>query len=254
MDNDVSKLFSAEKQKKLYPISADKFFNKTKVSALNLSIMKSIVNDNVTSLNGKNELNILDWGCGNSLWAFALFPGAFITGVDSSKDNLNFSKINAKKNDAEDKFTGLLYNRDIKKMKQASFDHSMAFGLIELVSEKIFNLIFSKIYTLLKPGGKLFITHYNYRPISAVYLPWFIRGGYKTYKKHMGIDIQKKRTKEVIKDFKNIGYICIDSGGFCPYPMKFWPLVFSDKAYMTRNPLIKEWYYSQFIVLQKPYK
>jgi hypothetical protein len=140
--------------------------------------MKSIVDDNVRTIKGKNELNILNWGCGNSLWAFALFPGAFITGVDSLKDNLNFSKINAKKNDAEYKFKGLLYDRDI----------------------------------------------------------------------------QKKRTKEVINDFKNIGYICIDSGGFCPYPMKVWPLVFSDKGYMTRNTLIKEWYYSQFIVLQKPYK
>ena len=139
-------------------------------------------------------------------------------------------------------------------MKKASFDHSMAFGLIELINEEMFNLIFSKIFTLLKPGGKLFVTHYNYRPISAVYLPWMIRGGYDVYKKYMGMDIQKKRTKEVINDFKNIGYISIDSGGFCPYPMKIWPFVFSDKGYVTRNRLIKEWYYSQFIVLQKPYK
>ena len=254
MNDDLVKLFSAEKQKELYPISANKYFNKTRVTSLNLSTMRSIVKNNVKSFNVKNELNILDWGCGNSLWAFALFPGAYITGVDSSNDNLNFSKINAKKNDAKDKFTGLLYDRDIKNMRESSFDYSMAFGLIELISDNIFDLIFSKIFRLLKPGGKLFITHHNYRPISAVYLPWFIRGGYDKYKKYMGIDIQKKRTKEVVNDFKKIGYIYIDSGVFCPYPMKMWPLVFSDMAYITRNPLIMEWYYSQFIVLQKPHK
>jgi len=253
MTIDATKLFSAEKQKNLYPISARNYFNKTRVTRLNLSSMKSIVNANVKSL-VDDDLNILDWGCGNSLWAFALFPKSFITGVDKSKDNLSYSKINAKKNNSEFKFKGLLFDRDIRKMKEASFDHSMAFGLIELINEEMFNLIFSKIFTLLKPGGKLFVTHYNYRPISAVYLPWLIRGGYDVYKKYMGMDIQKKRTKQVISDFINIGYICIDSGGVCPYPMKIWPLVFSDKGYVTRNNLIKEWYYSQFIVLQKPYK
>ena len=248
---DATKLFSAEKQKNLYPISARNYFNKTRVSRLNLSSMKSIIDTNVKSP-VNDDLNILDWGCGNLLWALALFPGSFITGVDNSKDNLRYSKINAKKNNSE--FKGLLFDRDIQKMKEASFDYSMAFGLIELIPEEMFKLIFSKIYALLKPGGKLFITHYNYRPISSVYLPWLIRGGYDVYKKYMGMDIQKKRTKEVINDFKNIGYICIDSGGICPYPMKIWPLVFSDKGYITRNSLIKEWYYTQFIVLQKPYK
>jgi SAM-dependent methyltransferase len=248
---DATKLFSAERQKNLYPISARNYFNKTRVSRLNLSTMKSIIDTNVKSP-VNDDLNILDWGCGNLLWALALFPGSFITGVDKSKDNLSYSKINAKKNNSE--FKGLLFDRDIQEMKEASFDHSMAFGLIELIPEEMFKLIFSKIYALLKPGGKLFITHYNYRPISSVYLPWLIRGGYDVYKKYMGMDIQKKRTKEVINDFKNIGYICIDSGGICPYPMKIWPLVFSDKGYITRNSLIKEWYYTQFIVLQKPYK
>jgi 2-polyprenyl-3-methyl-5-hydroxy-6-metoxy-1,4-benzoquinol methylase len=93
---DVTKLFSAEKQKNLYPISARNYFKRTRVSKFNLSTMKAIVDDNVKPL-VDDDLNILDWGCGNSLWAFALFPGAFITGVDSSKDNLSYSKINAKK-------------------------------------------------------------------------------------------------------------------------------------------------------------
>ena len=93
----TTKLFSAEKQKNLYPISTDNYFNRTRVGAYNLSTMRSIVRENTKPIRDNKALNILDWGCGNSLWAFALFPRAFITGVDLSEDNLNYSAINAKK-------------------------------------------------------------------------------------------------------------------------------------------------------------
>ncbi len=246
----TTKLFSAELNKHLYPISTDDYFNRTTVGAYNLSTMRSIVRENTKPIGDSKTLNILDWGCGNSLWAFALFPRAFITGVDLSEDNLNYSAINAKKNAS--KFQGLLFDRDIPQLKKNTFDHSISISLIEFLNEEMFNIIFSKIYDSLKPGAKLFVTHHNYRPFSAVYLPWVLRGGYPALKKRMGMDIQKKNTKDVISDFQNIGYIYIDSGGFNPYPTKIWPLVFSNKGYLVRNRLIKDWFYSQFIVLQKP--
>ena len=246
----TSKLFSAELNKNLYPISADDYFNRTKVSTYNLSTMRLIVRENIKPIRDNNDLNILDWGCGNSLWAFALFPRAFVTGVDILKNNLIYSKINAKKNAS--KFRGLLFDRDISKLRENTFDHAISIALIELLDKEMFNFIFSKIYASLKPGGKLFITHHNYRLFSAVYLPWLLRGGYPALKKRMGMDIQKKSTREVISDFQNIGYICIDSGAFNPYPTKIWPLVSSKKGYLVRNSLIKDWYYTHFIVLQKP--
>ncbi len=253
MNTDSSKLFSAEKQKHLYPISVADYFNKTKTTAYNFSIMKSIIDSNVNSSEFHNDLHILDWGCGNLLWALGLFPDAFITGVEISEDNLSYARMNAKENDSEFKFRGLLFDPDIPLTQELLFDHAMSFGLIELIDKNMFDYIFSKIFNLLKPGGKLFVTHHNYRPISAVYLPWFLRGGYKSYSKILGINISKKRSIEVIADFKNLGYSYVDSGGYCPYPSKLWPFVFSDKGYMTRNKLIKEWFYSQFIVLQKPF-
>ena len=246
----TAKLFSAELNKNLYPISTNDYFNRTKVSAYNLSTMRSIVKKNSKHTGDKKVLNILDWGCGNSLWAFALFPGASVTGVDISEDNLNYSKINAKKNAS--KFRGFLYNRDITQLKKNTFDCSISISLIEFLNEEMFNIIFSKIYDSLKPGANLFVTHHNYRLFSAVYLPWILRGGYPALKKRMGMDIQKKNTKNIISDFQDIGSIYIDSGGFNPYPTKVWPLVFSNKGYLVRNRLIKDWFYSQFIVLQKP--
>ena len=250
MTDKTTKLFSSELNKHLYPILADDYFNRTKVSTYNLSTMRLIVRENIKPISDNNDLNILDWGCGNSLWAFGLFPRAFITGVDLSEDNLKYSKINAKENAS--KFRGLLFDRDIPLLKNNKFDHAMSYALIELLNEEMFNLIFSKIYDSLKPGGKLFITHHNYRLFSAVYLPWLLRGGYPALKKRMGMDIQKKSTREVISDFQNIGYICIDSGAFNPYPTKIWPLVSSKKGYLVRNSLIKDWYYTHYIVLQKP--
>jgi len=179
-----------------------------------------------------------------------LFPRAFITGVDLSEDNLKYSKINAKENAS--KFRGLLFDRDISKLSENAFDHAISIALIEFLNEEMFNFIFSKIYNSLRPGAKLFVTHHNYRLFSAVYIPWILRGGYPALKKRLGMDIQKKNTKDVISDFQNIGYIYIDSGGFNPYPCKIWPLVFSNIGYRVRNSLIKDWYSAQYIVLQKP--
>ena len=125
----TSKLFSAELNKNLYPISADDYFNRTKVSTYNLSTMRLIVRENIKPISDNNDLNILDWGCGNSLWAFALFPKAFVTGVDILKNNLIYSKINAKKNAS--KFRGLLFDRDISKLRENTFDHAISISLIE---------------------------------------------------------------------------------------------------------------------------
>lgn len=251
MQSKTTKLFSSELNKNLYPISADEYFNKTKIGAYSLSAMRSIVKDNKMYTNEKKTLNILDWGCGNSLWAFALFPRANITGVDLSSRELKYSAINAKQNNS--KFKGILFDRDIPKLKNNLYDHSIAIALIELMDEEVFYSVFQKIFDSLKPGAKLFVTHHNYRLFSAVYLPWILRGGYSALKKRMRMDIQKKSTENVISDFSKIGYLHKDSGAFNPYPTKLWPYIFSRKGFLIRTSLIKNWYYSQFIVLQKPY-
>lgn len=250
MNLNTTNLFSAAKDEHLYPIFATDYFNRTKVTAYNLSSMSSVIRDNFKQNNNNSDLNILDWGCGNSLWAYALFPEASITGVDIAEKNLNYSKMNAKINAS--KFRPILFDRDLYKLKENTYDCCISIALIEFLNQEMFNFIFSKIYSLLKPGAKLFVTHHNYRPFSATYLPWIHRGGYAALIKRMGQEIQIKSTIKIIEDFKSIGYDCMDSGGFNPYPTKFFPFVFTSKGYLTRNSLIQSWYYSQFIVLQKP--
>lgn len=247
------KNYSAENLKNLYPINAKDFFNRTKISAFNFIAMKDIINLHLQPLSIKKRLSILDWGCGNSLWSFGLFKDAFITGVDISQQSLFHSRLNSEKNGFKHKFKGLLVKSAIKKLKKNHFDHVISFGLFELLDDKELERTFSKIYNLLKPGGKLFITHYCYRAISATYIPWLIRGGYSIYKKKMGQDIQKKTHSDVISFFKKIGFLCIDSGGFNPYPLKLAPLVFSNKGWVTRNSFLRDWYATRFIVFQKPF-
>jgi 2-polyprenyl-3-methyl-5-hydroxy-6-metoxy-1,4-benzoquinol methylase len=248
------KNFSSEKLKHLYPIKASDFFNRTKSLSYNFKAMKLIIDSNLKFPKNYNNLNILDWGCGNSLWPFGLFKGAFITGVDISKKNILYSKLNSEKNGFTSKYQGMLVELALKKLNDNSFDHAISFGLVELLDDDAFRFFFSKIFKLLKPGGKLFITHHNYRPISAAYLPWFVRGGYNTYVRKTGVNIQKKSTSEVISDFTNIGYSLVEFGGYCPYPSKLWHLVFSSKGWLLRNNYLCEWYYSRYIVLQKPFK
>ena len=192
MDIKTINLFSAAKDEYLYPIFADNYFNRTKIGAYNLSSMRSILRDNFGLKKDNSDLEILDWGCGNSLWAYALFPKASITGVDITEKNLIYSKMNSKIN--ESKFRGILFDRDLDKLKENTYDSCISIALIELINQEIFNFIFSKIYGLLKPGAKLFVTHHNYRPFSAVYLPWIYRGGYAALTKRMGQEIQKKST------------------------------------------------------------
>jgi len=197
----------------------------------------------------KKKLNILDWGCGNSLWSFGLFPGSNITGIDTSKKCLYYSKENAIINSSE--FKGLLYSKDFLKVKSNYYDYAIAIALIELVDNKNFTKIFTKIYESLKPDALLFLTHHTYRPFSAVYLPWLIRGGYSALRKQMKMDVQRKSTKEIIRELKEIGFCYIDSGAFNPYPSKLWKYVSSDFGYLVKNKFIKSWYYTQYIVLKK---
>lgn len=255
MDDYQIKNMSAEKLKNLYPIRAYDFFNRTKSSSYNFEAMKLVIDSNLKSTSkNTNNLNILDWGCGNALWPFGLFKGASITGVEISKKNLSYAKLNSKINGFEHKFKGLLVDQAVKKLKNDSFDHAISFALVELLDVDAFKFTFSKIYKLLKPGGKLFITHHNYRSISVAYLPWVIRGGFKTFTKRTGLNISKKSTREVTSDFINLGYSVSEFGGYGPYPSKLWHLVFSNKGWLLRNNYLCECYYSRYIVLQKPFK
>lgn len=143
---------------------------------------------------------ILDWGCGNLLWSLGLFPGGVITGVEISEDNLQYARLNSELNNPNQKFAEILYHKNIK-ISEKQFDYSLCFGLIELIDEEDFLIIFSTIYNSLKPGGKLIVTCHNWRQFSAVYLPWIFRGGYAGYTKRLGVNIQKKNCLSLLLTF-----------------------------------------------------
>jgi SAM-dependent methyltransferase len=244
---------SSETLRHLYPISVSDWFSRTAVSRLNFQAVQSIINAHPPAGGGMigRSVSILDWGCGNLLWALGLFPDAIISGVEISEHNLEYARLNSELNNPDHKFTEILFSKNIE-LPENSFEYSLCFGLIELIDDENFDFIFSKIYNSLKPGGRLVVTFHNWRLFSAVYLPWIFRGGYAGYVKKLGLKIQKKSLSMVASDFSRMGYDVIDAGGFNPYPSKIWKLVFSSKFYMTRSRILSGWYYTQFLVLSKP--
>lgn len=242
---------SSEALRSLYPISVCEWFSRTVSSQLNFQAVKSIINAHPSSTGGHCPAKILDWGCGNLLWSLGLFPGGAITGVEVSEDNLQYARLNSELNNPNQNFSEINYHKNIKITEQ-SFDYSLCFGLIELIDDEDFHIIFSTIYNSLKPGAKLVVTCHNWRQFSAVYLPWIFRGGYAAYSKRLGVSIQKKSLSKLATDFSRLGYDVVDSGGFNPYPSKLWKFIFSNKFYTTHNPILSHWYYTQFLVLSKP--
>ena len=245
--------FSSQTLKHLYPISADDWFSQTATSDLNFRTVKKLVDAHFTYTENDCSTNVLDWGCGNLLWALGLFPGSSVTGIELSKENLYYARINAEIANPKSNFTGIEYDENIS-LSENSFDYSISFGLVEFLDYKIFNNIFSEIFKALKPGGKLIVTLHNWRLFSAVYLPWILRGGYSAYVERTKVNISKKNLRDVSTDFLKLGFNVLDSGGYNPYPAKLWPLVFSDVFYITHNNRISSWYYTQFLILQKPKK
>ena len=250
MKNTSINQMSSEALKHLYPISVSDWFSRTISSKLNFQAVRSIIDAHPPSTAG-GGLKVLDWGCGNLLWALGLFPGGAITGVEISEDNLRYARLNANLNNPNQKFVDILYHKDIK-IPEDSFDYSLCFGLIELIDDHDFHIIFTAIYNSLKPGGKLVVTCHNWRQFSAVYLPWIFRGGYAGYAKRLGQNINKKSLSKLAFDFTSLGYDVIDYGGFNPYPSKVWKFIFTEKFYATHNLKLSSWYYTQFLVLSKP--
>jgi SAM-dependent methyltransferase len=243
---------SSQTLRHLYPVSVCDWFSRTVPSQLNFQAVQQIIKAHPPSKVRREDCpaTILDWGCGNLLWSLGLFPQGVITGVEMSENNLQYARLNSEFNNPNQKFTGILYNKDIK-IPENLFDYSLCFGLIELIDDADFNFIFRTIYNSLKPGGKLIVTLHNWRQFSAVYLPWIFRGGYAGYTKRLGLKIQKKTLSKVASDFTRLGYDVVDSGAFNPYPSKVWKFIFSNNFYTTRNRLLSSWYYTQFLVLSK---
>ena len=89
---------------------------------------------------------------------------------------LQLAKDNAMYNNR--KFNGILIE-NAAELNDNYYDLSLAMRIIELVTYKDFEFIFSNIYRTLKPGGFLLCTFHNWRSFSALYLPWLLREGKK---------------------------------------------------------------------------
>ena len=149
---------SSEALKHLYPISVSDLFTRTISSQLNFQAARSIIDAHPPSTGG--GLKVLDWGCGNLLWALGLFPGGAITGVEISEDNLRYARLNLNLYNPNQNFVDILYRKDIK-IPEKSFDYSLCFGKIELIDDNNLH-VFLQQYTIHSSlRGKLVVTCHN---------------------------------------------------------------------------------------------
>lgn len=234
-------LFEREK-----PFSKEKWINKDQLSRVTFSALKKIYK--------KSGPHVLDYGCGNLMNSIALFENASITGLDLDEEALAVAEKNATYNNVNH---SLMHASKLDSLGNESFDIANSMGVIEFMSEDVFKNVFEKIYKVLKKDGVLYVTFYNWRPFSALYLPytknsgWSSEKSYELYSKIIGIRISQKSILQVEDEFKKIGFTVIESGGVNPYPAKFWKFIFSSILFKTQNKKIAYWYCTQYIVLKK---
>jgi SAM-dependent methyltransferase len=233
----------SERYKDIYPCTSDTWFGKDNISKFNLESVKLILKD-------IDSKKMLDWGCGNLMWPIGLFPKAEVTGIERSYEDLKYASMNAKCNNV--KFTPV-HEALTEEIPLNEFDFISSFGLIEFLSAEEFFRIHNKMYKLLSPGGYMLSVFYNWRPFSAIFLPHLIRGGYKKYCAKLNSSISTKSISVVENDLASIGFKIVKSGGYNPYPGVLWPKVSSMKGFVTYNRHRSSWYYSQFVVSQKPW-
>lgn len=232
----------SERYKDIYPCSSDKWFRKDNISKFHLESVKIILKD-------IESKKMLDWGCGNLMWPIALFPEAEITGIEKSYQSLKYASINAKHNNV--KFSGV-HESLATEIPFDEFDFISSFGLIEFLSSEDFFTIHNKMYNFLSPGGFMLSVFYNWRPLSALFLPHLIRGGYNKYCKKLECSISKNSISVVESHLTSIGFQIIKSGGFNPYPGVLWPKVNSMNCFITYSRFCSYWYCNQFILSRKP--
>ncbi len=189
----------------------------------------------------------MDWGCGDLAWSIALFPESEITGVEVSDDNLKKSHINAEHNGI--KFIGLNTN-NLSLLNKEYYDTAISMGLIELISDAEFENVFSNIHRAMQHEGILFCTFHNWRLLSALYLPWIFKGGYKGYVKNFGFNVKKMSIYNVELALENIGFKVVCGGGFNPYPRIMWKWM-PGFFYLTKSKFLSYFYCTQFLILEK---
>ncbi len=108
----------------------------------------------------KNELKILDIGCGGGIAAIALAQHGFaVTGVDASKRNISVAEVQRKRLKLRNISFIASTVEELALTKQNSFDVICALEVIEHVENV--ELFLQSAWSMLKPGGLLFVSTIN---------------------------------------------------------------------------------------------
>lgn len=126
-----------------------------------------IVKSEIKKSRSSEPVNILDFGCGigeSTLYISEIFPNSKIIGIDLSSSSIEIAKKRKIKNTQF--FSCNIINENIDNF---SFDLIFISDVFQHIFEKDRAAVFSRLYSFLNKGGKIFIFEHNpWNPVTAL--------------------------------------------------------------------------------------
>jgi len=177
---------------------------KIKTSATNMNSTEYSVSNHVKFIRGWGEPGekVLDFGAGTGLFAWYLkLEGFLVEGIEFSKIAIDFAM----------KRYGLIFYESLNKLEAEKVQLFDIITMIEVIEhlKNPYNIL-KKFYSILKPGGKIYISTPNRNGINAR----LNRSEWREAKKSFHLVLFNKRS--ITKILTDTGFISIRSIRFSP--------------------------------------
>ncbi len=150
---------------------------------------------------------VLDLGCGTGHFStYIKTLGYDVTGLDPSTKMLNYARQNFPDITFVEGYSNAL------PFEAATFDLVISIEVLRYLDTKIVFESYEEMYRVLKPGGKIFITHVNTLATEGYYIFYHLKKVFHTFKGkeyHSAYFTSPKKEASVLKPmgFKNISCV-----------------------------------------------
>ena len=156
---------------------------------------------------------VLDCGCGSGVITHFLSQYCqLVVGVDNNEDAIRHAT--QKFNEPNIKFTQT--SVDDLEFSDHYFSKVFFMEVLEHLHEEQGNQLLHRIYSILKPGGTLFLTTPNYHGFWPL-IEWIVDRSGKVPQMDNEQHIAHYHKKKIVRILKNVGFINVRVGTFCTF-------------------------------------